>query len=269
MKKILLFAVLIAVGSAGATDWETFMRETPRTAFSLQDTIYEEGEDGEYYEEVMPKSVGKALIFSSVIPGSGQLYAGSYLKSVGFLAIEAASWYFYSKYTRDGRDIEDEFETYADTYWSEDKYWDWIAHQSGISRNDLTALRNWEHDAFSHGLHEQKDQQYYEMIGKYDQFNYGWSDTDASLIAKDIPYWRDNPSTKRLYYETRRDASNKAFKSATTSVTAAILNHIVSALDAAYTVNRNNKSIAEATLYFEPKRMESRTYTALTLRVDW
>jgi len=28
------------------------------------------------------------------------------------------------------------------------------------------------------------------MIGKYDQFNYGWDDVDAALIGEDIPYWR-------------------------------------------------------------------------------
>lgn len=269
MKKVPLLAVLITVGCAGASDWERFMVETPRYAMAIQDTIYEDDEEDEYYELIEPKSVGKALLFSATLPGTGQLYAGSYLKAAGFVAIEAAGWYLYSKYNADGNKIEDEFELYADTYWSEDKYWDWIAHHSGISRNDMTALRRWEHDSFSHGLHEQKDQQYYEMIGKYDQFNYGWADTDASLIAKEIPYWRDYPSARRLHYEIRRDASNKAFKNATTSVSIAILNHIVSALDAAWSVSRHNRSIAEAHLYFEPKTIDTRTFTALTLRMEW
>ncbi len=175
-----------------------------------------------------------------------------------------------SSYNSDGNKIEDEYEAYANTHWSESKYWDWIAHRSGLARDNLDALREYERQAFSHGLHVEKDQQYYEMIGKYDQFNYGWDDIAADLIGQtEIAYWRKNPSQLRLYYETRRDASNRAFKHATTSITAVMLNHLVSSIDAVWTVSRHNRTVAEARLYFEPRQMDQQRYTALTLRMNW
>jgi len=65
-------------------------------------------------------------LFSAVVPGSGQLYAGSYWKTLGFVAIEAASWYMYIHYNQRGKDIEDQFEIYADTIGAR-QVLDWIA----------------------------------------------------------------------------------------------------------------------------------------------
>ena len=270
-KIMVLISCLFLVLNAGAADWRKFYTESPRQTLALQDTVTEDEEATETAEGAYAdyQSAGKAALFSAVVPGSGQLYAGSYWKTLGFVAIEAASWYMYIHYNQRGKDIEDQFEIYADTHWSEDRYWDWIALQSGVSRDDITALRAWEHEHFSHGLHEQKDQQYYEMIGKYDQFNYGWDDVDAALIGEDIPYWRDHRSGNRLYYEGLRSDSNQAFKNATTGVTVAIVNHLISALDAAWTVSRHNKKLAEASLYFQPKQLDTRNYTALTLHIIW
>ncbi len=264
--KYFLLAGFLLSNIAAAADWEKFYTESPRQIFALRE-LQEDEEIGIEYDGT--KSVAKAVLFSAVIPGAGQLYAGSYLKTVGFMAIEAASWYMYLHYNKQGKDLEDKFERYADTHWSEEKYWDWIAHKSGLPRNDLAGLRAWEHDHFSHGLHEQKDQQYYEMIGKYDQFNYGWDDVDASLIGEDIPYWRNNRSANRLLYEDMRKDSNDAFKNATTGVTIVIVNHILSTLDATWTVKRHNNQMAQASLFLQPKQLDRRSYAALTLQVTW
>jgi len=265
----ILGLTLLLVFNAFAADWQNLYTHSPRQIIALQDTLSGGDESAANVEYVDLKSPGKAFLFSAVVPGTGQLYAGSYLKAAGFLAIEAVSWYAYIHYTQLGKDREDQFEIYADSYWSEDKYWDWIAHQSGKPREDLDALREWEHDTFSHGLHVSKDQQYYEMIGKYDQFNYGWSDVDPSYIGEDIPYWRNNPSSLRLHYETMRNGSNQAFKHATTGVTIVILNHILSGLEAAWSVTRDNREIAQASLQFEPRRLDDRPYNALTLQIKW
>ncbi|HQG44998.1 MAG TPA: hypothetical protein PLG50_05020, partial [bacterium] len=161
---------------------------------------------------------------------------------------------------------------YADSNWSEEKYWQAIASMSGKPVGDIEALREWEHLNFSHGLHLTKDQQYYEMIGKYNQFNYGWNDiyTTTPSPTDKMTYLKDQiRSPRRLYYETRRDASNRNFKHATTCLTVVILNHMTSALEAAFSVSRHNREVAEARLYFEPRQMDQKHYSALTLRVDW
>ncbi len=101
MKYLMVFIMLACAALAGATDWQNFMTETPQTLLALQDTTAEEGDEAtdeaeEYATEEYvsgTKHLGKALIFSAVVPGAGQLYAGSYWKALGFVAVEAAGWY--------------------------------------------------------------------------------------------------------------------------------------------------------------------------------
>lgn len=204
------------------------------------------------------KSGVLAAVASAVVPGAGQAYAGSYWKTLGFVSVEAASWFFYVRWDKDGDDIKRDFRQFADTHWREDEYWAWIAQESGHSSTDMNALRQWEREHFSHSLHEQKDQQYYEMIGKYDQFNIGWDDTNTP---------RGRNSARRDYYETLRDKSNKAYKKAATCEMIALANHCLSALDAAWTVSRHNRRAVRTSLRIVPMP-ETGDY-ALTLRVTW
>lgn len=195
---------------------------------------------------------------SAAIPGAGQVYAGSYWKALGFVAVEVTSWVFYAHWEKDGDRIKTQFHEFADTHWREDEYWAWIALESGLPASDLPALRQWEREHFSHFLHEEKDQQYYEMIGKYDQFNVGWDDTNT-------PRGRD--SARRGYYETLRDKSNKAYKKAATCQMIALANHGLSALDAAWTVSRHNRRVAHTSLRIVP--MPQTGDYLLSLRVNW
>jgi len=199
-----------------------------------------------------------AAVASAAVPGAGQAYAGSYWKTIAFVGVEVASWVFYARWDRDGDDIKREFHQFADTHWREDEYWAWIALESGLPPTDMTALREWERTHFSHSLHEEKDQQYYEMIGKYDQFNIGWDDTNT-------PRGRD--SVRRDYYETLRDKSNKAYKKAATCEMIALANHGLSALDAAWTVSRHNRRVVHTSLRIVP--MPQTGDHMLSLRVNW
>jgi len=189
----------------------------------------------------------------------------------------AFSWTFYAAKTNEGKRIEDEFHAYAEAHWSEAEYWRWIAQQSGIAydHENLEALREWEHQAFSHGLHREKDQQYYEMIGKYHQFSWGWDDfrkdnsitvTDEEITAHYNETGELNPN--RLYYEKRRDASNDAFKLATTGATIAVFNHLLSAIDAAWTTTKYNRRI-DMSLRLEPIYFAQEMQTVLTLQMTW
>ncbi len=199
-----------------------------------------------------------AAAASGLLPGAGQVYAGNYLKAAGFLLAEISCWTFYARWDRDGDRIKTQFRQFADTHWREEDYWAWIAQESGKDVTDMAALREWERQHFSHSLHEQKDQQYYEMIGKYDQFNIGWDDTNT-------PRGRD--SARRDYYETLRDKSNKAYKKAATCQMIALANHGLSALDAAWTVSRHNRRVVHTSLRILPVP-ETGDY-ALNLQVRW
>ncbi len=233
---------------------------TPRNVIRGDESYVAHSKESFGREEPRRKSKALAVVLSAAVPGSGEIYCGSYIKGLGFLAVETTCWVVYGVYTKEGNEIEDEFHNFADTHWIEADYWDWISDRSGLPRDDMEALREYERDNFSHGLHEQKDQQYYEMIGKYDQFNVGWDDTLT-------PFARD--SQRRDFYETRRDDSNKAFKKAAAGEMIALANHLLSALDAAWTVNNYNKKMVTTSLRVTPSRYALDHAPMLCLRVDW
>ncbi|MDD5089092.1 MAG: DUF5683 domain-containing protein, partial [bacterium] len=59
------------------------------------------------------KNIGKAAMFSLVIPGAGQMYAGSWKTAIPWFAIEVAGWAMFATYHAQGQDKTDEFEAYA------------------------------------------------------------------------------------------------------------------------------------------------------------
>jgi hypothetical protein len=268
----LLLILLLGVSSLFANDWQTFMRQNSLPPLTLQDpqpTVISTKSS----PAAAPKNLKVALLMSAVVPGAGQVYAKSYYKAAAFLAVEVAAWSVYSSYNGKGKDIENEFHAYAGAHWSEQEYWRWIAQQSGIAYdpNNIDPLRAWEHTQFSHGLNQQKDQQYYEMIGKYHQFNYGWDDFRAQYpitMTHEEMTSQYIVSSNRYYYESRRNASNDAFKTATTGVTVVMINHILSAIDAAWTTSVHNRQVTTS-LRLEPIYYAYQPQTALTLRMTW
>jgi hypothetical protein len=90
-----------------------------------------------------------------------------------------------------------ECNSFADREWSAERYTNWLIEIYGIV-SDADEYINDKGDSvsFTHHLPATKTQQYYEMIGKYDQFRYGWSDTDY-LIGK------DNSPLRKQYLECR------------------------------------------------------------------
>jgi len=205
------------------------------------------------------KSPPKALLFSAVLPGAGQVYAKSYIKGIAFLAVEIASWTGYAQYHRRGEDLKRQFQSFANAHWSEDEYWNWIAQESGYPRSQLDSLRAWERDHFSHFLPPQKDQQYYENIGKYDQFNVGWDDTST-------PRGRDSKN-RNQYLDLRAD-SNRNFNRASTGAAIALANHVLSALDAVWSTHRYNKRL-RMSLRIEPLYYGGVLHPSARLTARW
>ncbi|MCK5737983.1 hypothetical protein KAH55_02330 [bacterium] len=198
-----------------------------------------------------PKSPGKAFLFSVLVPGSGEIYAKSYLRGGLFLALEATVWVLYSQFNRKGDDIKVEFKAYADEHWNREKYEIWIEQHPEISQ--------------THGLPETKTQQYFEMIGKYDQFYAGWDDSDNYV-------YHVTPSPNRLYYMGRRGDSNDEFDKATLMASMAIVNHVVSGIDAILAAKGYNKKHAgPVRTSFRAGTIQNMSgeYPALTLNLRW
>lgn len=212
------------------------------------------------------KSPWLAAGLSLVLPGAGQFYAESYVKSAIFLVIEAAAWTFAYTQDRKGDRQTDAFQNFADRNWSAVQYaeyaeatynppggpFNWrIPGTEGlppwqqVDWSELNRLEraiggnsaNAEGRYFSHTLPPYGEQQYYELIGKYPQYNTGWN--DAMFNPGDFQYG-DPLSPNFLYYSDERGKANTFYNRATTAVTVAVINHVLSALDAGWSASSYN-----------------------------
>ncbi|MCK5033394.1 MAG: hypothetical protein KAS18_07160 [Calditrichia bacterium] len=218
--------------------------------------------------EVQKKSVGRAALYSAVLPGAGQYYNGSIWKTILFAGIEVAAWTAYFVYDSKGDQSDTDMRSFADMNWSEHKYWSWLydkAQQQNVDKLPTYTLtdRNLETGIVylvdydqemanslrfleeelnhTHKLPETKTQQYYEMIYKYPvQFANGWS--DAILNYKYAPNASDLPSTA-INYRYLRNLSEEYYDVATAASMTALINHVISALDAALAAKSYNRSL--------------------------
>lgn len=215
---------------------------------SLKDSIYVSQEPKEN-----PKRKSEFLggLFSAIIPGAGEFYAKSYIKSAIFLAVEAGLWIAYGIFQKKGNDQTEMFQNYANQNWSINKYAEWLKTQGFPKAGDinlnapyetlLAQINACEELSFSHTLPRFGEQQYYEVIGKYQNFIVGWSTADKNAINK------NNYITYRLaqvdQYMSDRQKANDYFDNGTTMSMVVILNHIVSAADGVWSVIRYNKGL--------------------------
>ena len=68
---------------------------------------------------------------SLVIPGTGEAYAGSYLKGAIFLAAEVTLWGFAYSYDKQGDDLTVEYQAYANAHWNVNDYIRWTLDHLG------------------------------------------------------------------------------------------------------------------------------------------
>jgi len=242
---IVLFPLFLHVGPCDSQEMPLSLQ---RRRINFRQQLYHEKNIGNSFsnqsiiESSVPdlKKPALGILFSTVIPGTGEIYAGSWIKGAFFLGVEIAFWAGYKHYADQGQDWDNVFHIFADQHWSEPKYWVFIAQRADIPgvTNDtyaayLTSLRSYEREHYSHTLHEDKDQQYYEMIGKYDQFRAGWDDFEGNSVV--------TPNRNR--YLDMRNESNKKFKHSSACIMGMLANHVLSAFDAAWTVKSVNKKI--------------------------
>ncbi len=211
----------------------------------------DEAMSGDIYE-FKEKSTKKAFIYSLFIPGAGEYYAESGIKTGIFLGLEAAFWIGYFSYHSKGQDKESQFMAYADQYWDKNGYIEFLGDSCNVNSptSDLEPCVYGDNDTsyWTHHLPDTKNQEYYEMIGKYDQFVYGWEDTQyPSNAISDL---------RETYMDMRYDA-NKLFDKAKYAVMGVLANHLLSAFDAAYTAKRyNQKADRFAEINFKIRMIE-------------
>ena len=233
------------------------------TALHEFPSLFQEGSSDALKDQ--RKSVWLAGGLSLVLPGAGEFYAGSYLKSAAFLAVEAALWIFAYRYDLKGDRQTDFFQNYANAHWSVVDYATYAqnnyapggaASYPGLFIPGTQGAKPWlqvnwavlnrmESDIaqtaagqyYSHNLPAYNTQQYYELIGKYPQFNQGWDDHPSSFT------YGQQLSSELLYYAGQRGQANTYYTTASTFVAIAFVNHVVSAVDAALTGGSYNRGL--------------------------
>ena len=230
------------------------------------------------------KSSKRAFLLSALVPGLGEWYAGSKKRGLAFLGAEAALVGLWVAWKVKGNDLEEEFRAVADEHWDPEDYIFWrdspeskkssITHalpcSSEVREMYIPARREWkdqleagekpgalDRSAVFGGCAPGQIQQYYELLGKYDQFVSGWDDLkrvrrDGSIgnaaEPADVDSVENFHSERRLRYEDDRDESNRFLKRASTISGIILINHVISAIDAARVARARAAGADEAAL---------------------
>ncbi len=245
------------------------------TSLILDQAIWPFDKKEKDVSDLKPKSTRKAFFLSLLMPGLGELYVGS-KRGFIFMGVEAVAWWMYLTNNADGNDLEDEYEEFADAYWHyyDDvksdgtalgyNYWGYIKEKyeipDTIGPEDYELIN--EHidsrlsgasSSSTHSLPSTKTQQYYEMIGKYDQFVYGWEDIDennSSLVDQDGNpngnYGEDTSTIEsplRQKYMDMRGESNDKLKAAQRGISIMLINRVLSAIDAGRLAYKHNQKL--------------------------
>ena len=214
----------------------------------------------------------RALFFSAVLPGAGELYAESYLRAAGFFLVEVGAWTYYSIYNKKGNEKEDEFQSFADEKWDPKKWYNWYINIDSTKRDLMTHASHMEElvmPLISGEGDVKKTQQYYEMIGKYAEFVVGWEGTRNNVLYEELLQYRRNEVPIADDYMKMRARSNDLFKQARTGTTIVMLNHLLSAIDAAWAAKIHNNRLLQASLQVDQIYYANHLQPVLSLKLSW
>ncbi|MBN1886264.1 MAG: hypothetical protein JW876_12175 [Candidatus Krumholzibacteriota bacterium] len=192
------------------------------------------------------RRVAISVLASAVLPGLGELYL--YLDSRDpwtlarvplFMAFDAYNWYMYRDNHDTGKDIKREYMAFADAHWSEARFleqhpccvgyggcesWEWYNEWCSDQGSDY----------FLYMPKSQDVEEYYENLGKYDPFVYGWDDWATWSVEQPGNFWTPN----RTRYVSLRQESNKYLGRADDNIMYLIVNRVVSMVDAGWIAYR-------------------------------
>ncbi len=207
-------------------------------AYLPQDTRHFQAEIGtaatptEGGEKEGAGSAGLRVLASAVLPGSGEALSG-YLRGYFMMALDIFAWTQVAKYDGEGQDKSDEYYAFADAHYTDQ----WLVEaynpastdqeRSGEGAiyfpsvgaiNDISELDRLP----LYVTREEDRREYYENLGKWDQFIFGWDDyTRASVAHPEYDYEPTRTisdvrqpwvSKNREVYRDMRDAANDAYQ---------------------------------------------------------
>jgi hypothetical protein len=268
LKIIIVVSALLSAAvcqAAGLTQTvsvkESIMSKSLSMDSYLSKKLDVKGEEGDLrgnIYEFHSKSPVKAFALSLIVPGAGQYYNGSMIKAATFFGADIALWSGYFIYHQKGVNMERDYKAFADANYHYMTYFDWW----NTLGQDTSVF---SHRIFldSTGSQPVRSYEYYENIGKYDQFQVGWGNSglnypppvDTSDHTKITWYGENN---ERLTYLNMRKKSNDYHSTAKTFFVVSMGNHIISAFEAAIGARRYNRGGKQYSLKFQPYNLDGR-----------
>jgi len=215
------------------------------------------------------KSLAKAMLFSSLFPGAGQFYANrrsitTYIFPLIEIGLIAGYFINYNQ----GLDKEADYGDYADENYERE-------HQADIQRLiidiDNTDIYSNDHfrldgidlneDEVTYTIWENNTQHFYEDIGKYDKYIFGWDDWYGDYVATgyDTNYlegWINEINTEsdlRAEYIVMRKDAESSYDKAEKFSFGIVANHIFAAIDAVRLTKKYNRGYLSNTSKLEIK----------------
>lgn len=221
----------------------------------------------------------KAMFKSLIIPGWGQIQnKDPWWMPAIFACIESIGLVSSINYENRAEDIRREFESFGDDHWTIKLWyfntkrifpdrWEKIiigTHKLDFRVNgdyyhsdeltDLVKRYSWEE------ISVLRDRDFYENIGKYDQFVGGWDDPYDDPFDSDGNWYsvkKGNVESviltkQKEYYREQRHQSNLLKHYSRYAVTIVMFNHLASGLEAAWTANKKSKNLPDFSLNYNP-----------------
>ena len=234
---------------------------------------------------------GRAMLMSFLVPGLGQVYIHKPLKGALFAAVDVAAYFVWQEYNAQGENQVALYRAFADTTWDFRRWWNDAANYGGPGWDKVDVSRFGSHvldfivlDMNGDGRVEysgstgdadrrlegffsanndtaafvrvRKTGEYYENIGKYNQFFSGWSDADPNNpdieeTASGAIAW----SPYRRVYVGYRGEANRLKSLAGYTISTVLFSHVIGAVDALFgssAWNRKHAAVVSGRLLRSP-----------------
>lgn len=198
-------------------------------------------------------TTAQAALASLVLPGAGQIWSGRKwgwgLVAAEGLLVGSALWA-----RSEGRERQGGYEDFADRYWDQQRYVDYLTSYQ------VATGTPWPHNHHTLPPVGVRNHDYYEMIGKYNQFAPGWDDwsPDAGSLV-------DGTSLHRSRYVDARWRANRYLKWTLTAGGLVFLNHALASVEALIWGRRTESR--QVSLGLRPER--TRSARSLLLTITW
>ncbi len=120
-----ILLLLILSISIGFSDIPVNYSKTVAKSFNIN---IQPGEDSQK-KDTKYRYPGKAMLYSAILPGLGELYTGAWKRAILFSGVEVTAWSLWYTNNKKGDDETERYKAYADEHWDFNRwmenYYDW------------------------------------------------------------------------------------------------------------------------------------------------